>query len=454
MFRTLLALLVLCCGPSALGLDETPAREPSASASGKVYAWKAADELPFEYYVPRSYDADAGANLTLVLHGNGLNERWTFWNHPAGKFRPDDIVVSPDGTTYHQGMKNDEFLGARRDADRLHAFLEELKETFNVKKVFLYGHSQGSFFVFYYAGEYPQDVDGVLGHASGVWNWSKQAKAGHHQAVALMHGTEDHIPYGQSWWGRKSYEEAGYEHVHLRTLWNWPHAPHQLQAAQVLAWVEAMVSDDPERVAVCLEDLSDPKIPMGLDWSALHEVAAKLAKMKGASAKHKKAATVALAAVEKAGQAQVEAITKLLGKKGKLHELPESASTAEFVGILLRLREEFRNTPVFQQFQKDRKKSLAALEKAEEKSLEEFWKHAESKPGKAFAAGLEALEKGFLSRQMPRVLGKMKAWADDAKTHGINKKDGETFRKLVAAYEKGVQKGGKSYESRNAKQRL
>ena len=31
--------------------------------------------------VPKHYDPEKGANLTLVLHGNGLNHRWTFWNH-------------------------------------------------------------------------------------------------------------------------------------------------------------------------------------------------------------------------------------------------------------------------------------------------------------------------------------------------------------------------------------
>ncbi len=37
--------------------------------------------------------------MTLILHGSNLSAGWGFWNHKAGEFRADDVVVSPDGST-------------------------------------------------------------------------------------------------------------------------------------------------------------------------------------------------------------------------------------------------------------------------------------------------------------------------------------------------------------------
>jgi predicted esterase len=273
-------LLALAAG------DDNPALAPADAKPGKVYQWKAADGLPYEFRVPEGYDPKRGANLTLVLHGNGLDHRWTFWNQPADKFRTDDIVVSPDGTSPFQS--SNEFLGESKDAARLHALLGELKATWNVRQTFLYGHSQGSFFVFYYAGEYPDDVDGVCGHASGAWNWTKLSKKAHRQAIGVMHGTDDHIPYGQGWYAANWYREEGYPLVHLRTLFDWDHRPHWMQAQSVLAWCEGVTSDDPARVAASLELLADPKLPMGCDWSALWAVADRLAGMAGADDEQKK----------------------------------------------------------------------------------------------------------------------------------------------------------------------
>ena len=82
-----------------LALDDNPTVAPADAKPGVVYQWKAADGLPYEYRVPKGYDPEVGASLVLVLHGNGLDHRWTFWNHPKDEFRADDIVVSPDGTT-------------------------------------------------------------------------------------------------------------------------------------------------------------------------------------------------------------------------------------------------------------------------------------------------------------------------------------------------------------------
>ncbi|MEM8710933.1 MAG: alpha/beta fold hydrolase, partial [Planctomycetota bacterium] len=240
---TLLAALAL----SPLGFAQASEKEPGAGTPGKRYSWTAENGLGFEYVIPKGYDPDVGANLTFILHGSNLDRRWGFANHEPGKFRPDDIVVSPDGTTSNgQGGFNS--LQRRDDLERLHDLHQELRTRLNVRDTFLYGHSQGSFFAFYYAGAYPEDVAGVVGHASGVWIGTKGGPTQHHQAIVLMHGTADPVvPYRQSVGSLSAhFEKLGYPMARLRSLDGWNHWPSQHHASQQLAWCEGMTSADPE----------------------------------------------------------------------------------------------------------------------------------------------------------------------------------------------------------------
>ncbi len=431
-------------------VDDNPEKDPREAKPGKVYQWKAEDGLPYEFHVPKDYDPDEGANLTLVLHGNGLDHRWTFWNHPAGEFRADDVVVSPDGTTLVEHMGTNEFLGNAKDAKRLRALIEELKTIWNVRQTFLYGHSQGSFFVFYYAGLYPEDVDGVCGHASGMWGQTQLAKKGHHQAIGLLHGTDDaNVPYGQSWDTLRAYRDAKYPLANLRTLFDWPHAPHHFQAESVLSWCEGMTSTDPERVAACLEVLAQPKLKMGANWSGLWAVANRLATMEGATDKQKKRGAKVAAAVDELAAGHVAAIEKSLGKKGKLSEL----SKGPWVGCLIRFLEEFDGVPVHAAFLKEHKKAVEGLWKSSGKAYGDYRKKKDSDPKKAFAAGLELLTTGFVHYRVPQVSKAMEGWAKD-KSVKLSKKDREAYEEAAEIFAEGREAGFKEFAKRNEKTKL
>src|SRR5262249_55021763 len=131
-----------------------------------TYMWTSNGGLRYSWRLPKGYDAEKPRNLTVILHGTGLDYRWGHLNNKPGVFRRDDIVVSVDGASPGQ---NDPrlFLGRPEDAKAFHDFLAEMRKTFAVDRIFLYGHSQGGFFVVYYAGEYPTTVAGVVAHASG-----------------------------------------------------------------------------------------------------------------------------------------------------------------------------------------------------------------------------------------------------------------------------------------------
>lgn len=431
---TLPLLLLFALAPSvpSIAADENPSVAPAAGKPGAVQQWKATDGLAYEYRVPKRYDPEVGANLTLVLHGNGLDHRWTFWNHPADEFRPDDIVVSPDGTTPHTGTGANEFLGEPADVARVRALIVELKAVWNVRQVFLYGHSQGSFFVFYFAGAEPTLVDGVVGHASGVWTWTQASKKGHHQAIGFLHGTDDHIPYGQSLGGRSFYaDEQKYPRVHLRTLYDWDHRPHWHQAAQVLAWCEGVTSADPARVAASLEDLARTDRPMGVDWAALHDVATRLAGLEGATEAQRERAREVTRAVDALGAAHVEAILKGAGKKA-LAELTPGA----WSGRLTRFLEEFRGTGAWDQLHARHGKRLEAASEAGAKARRATYEAVEKDDPAALDAATELLARGYVDPFLGEALAAAQAWL--AKTEArVPKKARDRFEALAKTWREG-----------------
>src|SRR5258707_1400623 len=158
--------LALALFASIARADDPPQRAPSADAPPlTVFATTAkTGGLRYTWVLPKGYDGKTPRNLCVILHGTGLDYRWGHWNNKPGIFRPDDIVVSVDGTSPAENSRL--FLGEEKDAKLFKEFLAEMRTTFAVDRVFLYGHSQGGFFVPYYMGLFPETVAGGVAHAS------------------------------------------------------------------------------------------------------------------------------------------------------------------------------------------------------------------------------------------------------------------------------------------------
>ncbi|MBK7878869.1 MAG: alpha/beta fold hydrolase [Planctomycetes bacterium] len=274
----LLALVLACCAlaPSARAalVDDPEQREPKPNApESKVFAWTSKGDLRYTWVLPPGYDAKTPRNLTVILHGTGLDYRWGHWNHPVGVFRPNDVVVSVDGTSPGQGDSR-LFLGEPKDAQAFKAFLDELRATFAVDRVYLYGHSQGGFFVTYYAGEFPDTVSGVVAHASGSWTWAKFAPGLKKVAIAYLHGSSDPVvPYGQSPGSRDVYAEKGYELLHLNRLDRYNHWPNAVRATETLDWCQGMTAKSPEEALDCAKRILAVKPPDSVQWETLVDFA-------------------------------------------------------------------------------------------------------------------------------------------------------------------------------------
>ena len=427
-----------------LGALSLPAQaseqRPDASAAGKVHEWHSEDGLQYQYYLPKSYNPEAGINLTFVLHGSNLDRRWGFANHKAGSFRSEDLVVCPDGTTAN-GNGGFNSLQSKKDLERLHALHTELKGLFKIRATLIYGHSQGSFFAFLYAGAYPDEVQGVVGQASGVWIGTQMTKKHHHQAIVLMHGTADPVvPYGQSVGGLDAYRKANYPHVRLRSLDGWNHWPSQLETEQQLAWCEAMTTKDSMRLAAAFALLDDAKGVV--DPVALHEVATKVVNTDGVDSGVRKKAVAAIAEVAACADKHAQAIRKSSGKNaGKLTDKP-------WIGHLPLFLRHFSGVPACDDLLADWQKILDAHEKAAEKHSRAFWKDRESKPAKAFAAGVQLVEDAFLSRaaENERMLNSLQDWAKDHKQHGLGKADIKAYKASVPVLLEAREDGRKAFD--------
>lgn len=243
--------------------DDPPRLEPTLEAApGKANAWTSAGGLRFTWVLPDGLAQGEKRDLVVICHGTGLDYRWGSANYPPGRFRPRDFVVSVDGPS--KGPEETRlFMGREEDVAAFAAFLGEVKAAFPVRRVFLYGHSQGSFFVSLFAGEHPEAIDGVVAHASGTWAWAKAGEELHRVPIVFMHGTRDPVvPFGQSVDARESYKtKAAHPTVQLRRLVGYNHWPNAVRVSECLDWCVGLRTDDPAEALAAAESILTPRGP-------------------------------------------------------------------------------------------------------------------------------------------------------------------------------------------------
>ena len=422
-----LTALLLFAAPAAYanGFEE---KAPGPSATGERYEWKSKDGLAYVYRVPTNYDAEKGAGLTVILHGSNITRYWGFANHNYKSFRPDDIVISPDGTTSN-GKDGFNFLGNKKDAKRLRGLIEEIKKTFKVTGTYLYGHSQGSFFALMYAGMYPDEVNGVLAHASGMWAGTRMGKKGHHQAIVVMHGTQDPVvPYVQSeeaWFGLRA---AKYPKAHLRSIEGWNHWPaeHNLNlyrqaipnASQQLAWIEAMTTTDPERLATCFAFVVDNKFSQRHDYGGTYKLAQYVAAHEAANEDLKTRAKAVAESVEALATKHAEALSEAVPQKAVL----APKGWIQHLQMFLRT---FEGAPAHEAIAKQYAKLVKKHRSKGAKHWNAYWKCLDGDdPKGGLTAGTKALEEGFLYHRTGDhvFLSWLERWSKEADKHKIGKK--------------------------------
>jgi len=414
------------------------------------YGWKSKNDLRFVWWLPKDYDPASPRNLTVICHGTGLDYRWGYWNNKPGIFRPNDIVVSVDGPTPDGESRL--FTDDKGSVDAFSAFLTEMTRTFAVDRVFLYGHSQGGFFVVFFAGEHPEQVAGVVAHASGAWNWSKLNGPVQDVAVAFMHGSSDPVvPYIQSPGSRDAYAKAGFDLLHLRRLDRYNHWPNAVRATETLNWCQGMTAKSPEEALACALDILSVKKPDEYQWTTTvgfagaRDVLRRLEK-KGPRPFAEVPEAVAKEAaewvkkIEDAGAEQVAALKRELKNKKNL-----KLGDGPWLGRLVPMREDYRGVESVEAFlQEINYDTLAKTHDKAGAAIRNAW-YQEKDPKDIYEAIVENLGKGFLYDGYPvEMAEKMKEWNKSAKKLKIPAIPQKKFADFEA-WEKSWEDGLKAY---------
>lgn len=421
----------------------TPAHNP--------YQHVAKNGLRYVWWVPADYDGRTPRNLTVVMHGTGLDYRWGGWNCKPKVFRPDDVVVSVDGPTIASGGTR-LFLGEKKDATAIAEFLGEMREVFAVDRIFLYGHSQGGFFVVYFAGEHPDLVAGVVAHASGAWNWSKTSGPVKKLPIAFMHGTADPVvPYGQSPGSRDAYTEEDFESLFLRRVEGYNHWPNEVRATECLDWCQGLTAREPGEALACTQRLLRVKKQdhYGMETAvAFAGARAVLRRFEGkgpapfANVPPKVAAEAAslVKSVEEEGARHVAQLKKQVAKKADLRLDGEA-----WLGHLLALREDFRGVDSVEAYlrQIDFDKARESQRKASGEIFSSWYDSKDQK--QIFETVVTRISGAFLVEGYPHDLAtKMGEWKQQAKKLGIKEKTLKQFADFQE-WRAGCEDGAKQY---------
>lgn len=437
---TLFLPLLLAALPQA---GDLPSLAPAASAPAHVaHQWQSAGGLRFIWWLPEGYDGKEPRNLTIILHGTGLDHRWGHANHPPKTFRPQDVVVSVDGTSPGEGSSR-LFLGEKRDADAFRDFLEEMKNFFRVRDVFLYGHSQGGFFVTFYSGLHPETVAGVVAHASGAWNGIEMGKKAQAVAVAFMHGTADPVvPYGNSSGSWAAFRDAGFDALLLRRMPGYNHWPNAVRATECLDWCEAMTTQDPDRALALAKELLRAKGPDEYQYEVPPAYAAArmvlrrfsgdgfrpFGNLHGTLQGH---ADEVVAALDKQASEVAEGLQRELGKKLTLDKAP--------IAALLAFRADFRGVESAERWLGKLGFDKAAL--AHEKAagaIYEAWYAEKMSDGERFTKICGALAEAWLADGLPPDLGaKLEEWHGQARSLDLDKKALKSYEETVPDWRAG-----------------
>lgn len=418
----------LTIAPAAGQKEADQIVEPGPSApAGKVLEWKSAEGQPYWYRLPVE-ETERGPALILMLHGTGLRWGWAFWNYPiaTGKFRPHDIVVAPDGMT-KDGRGNFNFIQNKENGEQIAGIIRDFRSAYDIDRVYLYGHSQGAFFCYWFAGEYPELIDGIVPHAGNVLSvrHSKQSKQG--VAVGIVHGIADAVvTVNCAYRTYQIYRDEGYEMVKLHAVEGLTeqsgHWPLPVQVGRMMDWLDKVTVQDPAIAARMIHSEFESDDPDLETIAVLLERTGKLLKKyKGADANdlqslldsgHDRFGLVA--------QAQMRALET---HTAKLKSKPAFGAWGSHFTSL---------NDVFV----DHDNWKPAMEKAQSLANKHHKTVVKAINGlgvanpKAFSAGLKALESSFLSPRYPELVVRMQRLAANP-PKGVEDKDLARLASLI-----------------------
>lgn len=433
--------------------NDFPKKDPTASAPA-LTAFSAASSggLSYLWWIPKGYQAKSPRDLTIICHGTGLDYKWGGWNMPPGTFRPDDICVSLDGPSPGQGGSR-LFLGEDKDVDAVASFIDEMKKKFAVRRVFLYGHSQGGFFVAHFAGERPELVAGVVAHASGAWASTKIDQKTKSVAIVFMHGSSDPVvPFGQSLGAADFYREKGHPLTRLRVLPGYNHWPNAVRASESVDWCDGMTTSDPARAWACAESIATKKgvdnqgWEQCVDFAGAADILRRFEKktIAGATAELSAKAARLLLEIEDFGKALRALLEKDVKKKTEI-----TIEKGAWLRVAAIARRDFRGIESVESYFKAIE--FDAVDQAHRKIglelLGEYYKSGSKDPAGLYRKFVATAPKCPLFDDWPEnLMADLLTWKNDAKKLKLTTKEVDAYS-VVEKLKKARADGFKDYKS-------
>ncbi|MGH7162450.1 MAG: alpha/beta fold hydrolase [Planctomycetota bacterium] len=392
----LLRLVALLLPVAARAEEEKPQRaEPGPGApAGRALEWTSPGGRPFWYRLPAR--PSGRPNLLLMLHGSGMTFGWAFWNYPiaSGEFRPGDIVIAPESDKPDRG-----FFQSKPDAEEVASLIQLFRKRLPIANVYLYGHSQGAFFAYWFAGERPELVDGIVAHAGNVLANVKHPKAAKEKlAVGILHGRADSVVTADCAYATDLfYAEQGYRKVRLKIVEGLDersgHWPLPGEASRMLDWLDGVsLKDAGDAASFALREIAKERPDLRAVADAVAEGRALLKKQK----EDRDAALGKLDALaellDKLEAEHARALTDAMSGK-----VPAFGSWASHFRIA---NAAFHRSPAWQAACKP----LQGAVKAQEKAVADAFDQLGRRTKKTFSACVAALEKGFLASGYDRLL--------------------------------------------------
>lgn len=429
--RTVVALLAVAAVAAAQELKPEPAAPAATLAAGKTYEATSPGKRPYLYRVPDP--GPRAPHLILMLHGTGMKYGWPFWNYPihTGHFRKHDFVVAPESENPDSG-----FVQGKPDRDEIAALIKLFKKTWpQIRNVYLYGHSQGAFFCYYFAGEEPLMIDGVVAHAGNFFKAKLDKGARDKVAIGILHGRADAVVTVQCAFSTDLvYREGGYRNVKLMVVdglneqsGHWPLPWH---LPRMLAWCDRVTAKSPVDAAeAALEELAQEEPDLVAVATA---VAAGRRLLEKASPEEARVASERLKALQDLLDAAREAFAAAL--------LPEAATQSKGNGPWAT---QFRIAqaafgPKWQEAAATLQKEAARHSKAVADALQGLAKGS----GKSYRKALGALREAFLGDDYEHLLLQAGRW--DKPGDSVDADDLSAYRALAPDLTRHVEEGRKA----------
>ncbi|HIN79889.1 MAG TPA: hypothetical protein EYN00_02300 [Planctomycetes bacterium] len=285
----LLGVVLFGASASAQKYGEVDKVAPSMKAPmGQTLEWTSAEGKSYWYRLPHKIDPRKPPNLVLMLHGTGLTWGWAFWNYPIarGGFRGNDIVIAPEGMT-PGGGDTFNFIQGKRDGDHIAGLIGHFKSKFPIDKVYVYGHSQGAFFCYWFAGAYTQLVDGIVAHAGNVLSVNHNKLAKEKVAIGILHGKADAVVSVEcAYRTEKIYKQQGYKKIKLTVVEGLNqrsgHWPLPRQVGEMFDWLDQVNADSPQlALKVALSELAKDSPDLKIVASSAYKAKSLARRVKG-----------------------------------------------------------------------------------------------------------------------------------------------------------------------------